>query len=201
VKDTIWDINTFVSKTLYILCIKVKIRTAFLYNNSPLPVISEGWHLTHSGKHLHGRIISLIGETWVHKYSHLLLKFLYQARKVSSYMYVMCVRFTHWHDILTSSQESERLCMRVRFTYWHDILTQQRKHHEMSYMGQHLYIKSERGIIVTQNKSGSILLMHCLLYRNILLMKLNRDVLSANLFLMSRFRRLWWYFKLEEYSS
>jgi hypothetical protein len=48
--------NTFVSKTLYILCIKVKIRTAFLYNNSPLPVISEGWHLTHSGKHLHGRM-------------------------------------------------------------------------------------------------------------------------------------------------
>ena len=86
------------SLTELILCI---IRTS-VYNVHYFSVLAicESWHFTQFGRHFHDRIISLDGEIWVHIDSlapsvfFYILKFLYQARKVSGHC--LCARCVDW---------------------------------------------------------------------------------------------------------
>ena len=61
------------------------------YNKYVRPVIYEGWHFTHTWETPAWRIISLSGDAWVHKsslISPLSIEVLYQARKLSTHLFV-----------------------------------------------------------------------------------------------------------------
>ena len=76
--------TTSVSRWLHILCIMCNLMAFYIV----LPVLCEGWHLPHMGKHFRDRIISQRRDVWDNQSSltrphFFLLKCLYKARTVS----------------------------------------------------------------------------------------------------------------------